>query len=1586
MLLILAMKTFTISTKNRPMKKTKLLQWIILLCTRMNLKIVSLFLLITISFTLYTQQASFNYAYRTGSLGTDYSWINCSSGTTILSGDDVRGSLNLPFDFTYYDNSYSAGTSISVGSNGFIRFDGLASTNYWSASSYNITSTETSFGQIICVAIYDGKVGDNGGYCKYLVTGTSPNRILTIEFYNYELDYNDNRYASIQVSLYETTNTIVIKNGTDNINKSGVDQGLHSGVVGYYHKWQEVLSGSNNAWIEYTRNKWKGSVSDDWNTAANWTSNQVPASGESIIFDESPLNHLVMDQNRLVNDVVNTQSTYRLVTNGHTLSVAGDLIFSTGAQIDATASSSVVEFNGSSQQSIPVGSFKDDESAGIKINNTFGLNLNQSFTVTESLVLTNGNLIIGANTLSIEGALSVTSGGLTGGSSSNIVYDGSGNTNLPSVLLNNLTINRSGNSISMLGDVEVEGLLTLTAGSLVTGANSLTISGSSPTGTGSVNASATGAHLIFDNSSAITLASTFFGAAVYNMTISGAGGITSNGDFTLNGTLNLNIANPSSTKGALDMLDGTTLKTLTMGANSITIGQGDVSGKVKRTTLNANTIYTFGNQYSTLTLTNGTGTELPDEITFIIKIGSTHSSKSDAVQRHYEIIRSGSNVGSSPTRFNLKLHYLDSELNGCEESNLVFWDHHVTYSGTSPHAHGVSSQNTTDNYMSLASHGIGYLVEHEYDPSQEGTATANYSKIWIIAERVVPAGIFVWTGTDTGDPTNWFVGNNWEDNVAPPSATPANDIIYIPDAEYDPVLPDQATTRVNSIYIFNGGILNSRSDANILQADYIKIFEGGTYNGEDNTIELYGAININNGDVTWNNQGTFNAGTSNVIFKNTDAAISGTTNFYDVEIPATYKVSLVEGAIMRIGNTITNDGTFNAYFLGPSTVEYNKAGNQTVITPEDNQYHHLILSGSGTKTISSSIADILGDFTISGSAETTGTASLDIGGNMLIDNSAEFNTGDFNHEIKGDFTNNSSLVTDADKSITFNGTALQTIGGSVKTTFDNLVVNNAAGVEMDSDVDVDVNLTLTAGNLSVLDNTLGIYGSVSVTSKIETTSQSSLVFGGSSQYTIPDNLFATDPQVNNLTINNSNGVIAGAQPFTVNGNLNLTAGTFDIESKSLILNGGIVLSSGVLLSDNATNLSFGENASSITLPDNLFTTPILNNLSVNRSGGVVLSNQSPYLYGKLILENGIITTNSSGFIVLDKLATVGTTALNTTPGSASSYVNGLVRKFGNTEFTFPVGDANYHAPIGISAANGGGDDTEYFDATYKFTNPSDDSYNTYSKGSGVHHVASTEYWILDRSVGGTNEVKVSLSWDARTGGVDSAEYLVVVRWDGSKWVNHGQTAIESADLEAGTLTSDYISTFSPFTFASSTNDNPLPVELTEFDANCTSYSYVINWQTASESNNDYFLIQKSDDLKTWKDISILSGKGNSSGFTNYLFEDFELSNSVVYYRLKQFDFDGTETNLQTIAAKPCELLESRVDVFPNPTNGTITVSSCSDESVFEIYLYSSNGAIALHQKSESGHDIDISHLKDGIYSYKIIFSNSVSTGKLEILK
>ncbi len=203
---------------------------------------------------LLAQNASFNYSTSTGTIGTTYSWIDCSTGgteiTSFSEADDGHASVSWPFSFSFYDDNYTTSNSISVSTNGFIRLDGVASDNYSDASSYNLTSTATSFGQIICLGIYDDMTDQSNVY--YKTTGTSPNRIFTIEYHNLEIDYNDNNYADIQVSFYETSNKIVIMFGADDVNRSGVDIGIHSGVNTFFDKWQDVDNGTNNAWIEYT--------------------------------------------------------------------------------------------------------------------------------------------------------------------------------------------------------------------------------------------------------------------------------------------------------------------------------------------------------------------------------------------------------------------------------------------------------------------------------------------------------------------------------------------------------------------------------------------------------------------------------------------------------------------------------------------------------------------------------------------------------------------------------------------------------------------------------------------------------------------------------------------------------------------------------------------------------------------------------------------------------------------------------------------------------------------------------------------------------------------------------------------------------------------------------------------------------------------------------------------------------------------------------------------------------------------------------------------------------------------------------------
>lgn len=84
-------------------------------------------------------------------------------------------------------------------------------------------------------------------------------------------------------------------------------------------------------------------------------------------------------------------------------------------------------------------------------------------------------------------------------------------------------------------------------------------------------------------------------------------------------------------------------------------------------------------------------------------------------------------------------------------------------------------------------------------------------------------------------------------------------------------------------------------------------------------------------------------------------------------------------------------------------------------------------------------------------------------------------------------------------------------------------------------------------------------------------------------------------------------------------------------------------------------------------------------------------------------------------------------------------------------------------------------------------------------------------------------------------------------------------------------------------------DNTLPVELIEFTANNRGKLY---WSTATETNNDYFIIEKSTDGKVWNQISTMQGQGNAQSLSEYNLTDNNLGAGITYYKLTQIDFDG----------------------------------------------------------------------------------------------
>jgi hypothetical protein len=83
----------------------------------------------------------------------------------------------------------------------------------------------------------------------------------------------------------------------------------------------------------------------------------------------------------------------------------------------------------------------------------------------------------------------------------------------------------------------------------------------------------------------------------------------------------------------------------------------------------------------------------------------------------------------------------------------------------------------------------------------------------------------------------------------------------------------------------------------------------------------------------------------------------------------------------------------------------------------------------------------------------------------------------------------------------------------------------------------------------------------------------------------------------------------------------------------------------------------------------------------------------------------------------------------------------------------------------------------------------------------------------------------------------------------------------------------------------------LPIELSSFSGSILDRSVELKWATASETNNDYFTIEKSDDGINFTIAGYVDGSGNSNTMKDYNFYDNN-PYQISYYRLKQTDFDG----------------------------------------------------------------------------------------------
>ncbi len=203
---------------------------------------------------------------------------------------------------------------------------------------------------------------------------------------------------------------------------------------------------------------------------------------------------------------------------------------------------------------------------------------------------------------------------------------------------------------------------------------------------------------------------------------------------------------------------------------------------------------------------------------------------------------------------------------------------------------------------------------------------------------------------------------------------------------------------------------------------------------------------------------------------------------------------------------------------------------------------------------------------------------------------------------------------------------------------------------------------------------------------------------------------------------------------------------------------------------------------------------------------------------------------------------------------------------------------------------------------------------------------------------------------------------------------------DSSILVAIEENSDFSGGTSGYMIAKFATLNILPITLTDFQAKIENKSTLLTWQTATESNNAGFEIQRSRDATNWEKIAWQDGQGATTTAHTYRHRDENPLFGTSYYRLKQVDFDGAFEYTDIVQVN----YEGRdISIFPNPVKNTLHISDLNGENIQHISIYDQTGRAILLQH-ESDNIIDVSALSSGMYIVKIAVKEEVFCEKFII--
>lgn len=175
--------------------------------------------------------------------------------------------------------------------------------------------------------------------------------------------------------------------------------------------------------------------------------------------------------------------------------------------------------------------------------------------------------------------------------------------------------------------------------------------------------------------------------------------------------------------------------------------------------------------------------------------------------------------------------------------------------------------------------------------------------------------------------------------------------------------------------------------------------------------------------------------------------------------------------------------------------------------------------------------------------------------------------------------------------------------------------------------------------------------------------------------------------------------------------------------------------------------------------------------------------------------------------------------------------------------------------------------------------------------------------------------------------------------------------------------------------------NIVPIELQSFTGEVKAEYNVLRWETATELNNDYFVIERSRDGLQFEEVNHTDGAGTSQTVQAYEMRDFTPFPKLTFYRLKQVDYDGTYSYSETITLNEFVSEAALMDIFPNPSRGSFRLLanlSSIDEQAETIQVVNLNGQVVYEQQLFGEgfirKEITLGQVMPGIYLVQILTS------------